>query len=99
MKTLKWKVKYVPYSRHEVIESVIEVVECENEVQCMNAILELVGKEQTSEMSKNENGEWEWEVEEVTTKEEFINIIENSDGDDRVLYVYDVTNKEFIGED
>ena len=50
-------------------------------------------------MSKNENGEWEWEVEEVTTKEEFINIIENSDGDDRVLYVYDVTNKEFIWED
>ena len=72
---MKWKVKYVPYSRHEVIESVIEVVECENEVQCMNAILELVGKEQTSEMSKNEKGEWEWEVEEVTNREDFINII------------------------
>ena len=80
---MKWKVRYQTYARHGESDTIIEVVECENEMQCMNAILELVrGLE-----------------EEVESLEDFIGEIENCDGDDRVIYVYDLTNKEFIYEE
>ena len=96
---MKWKVKYTTYSRHGEGDNIVEVVEGENEIQCMNSILELVGKEQCSEMVQNRNGEWEWEVEEVDNIKDFKEIIGICDGDDRVIYVYDLTNKEFIYEE
>jgi hypothetical protein len=80
---MKWKVRYQTYARHGESDTIIEVVECENEMQCMNAILELVRDLE----------------EEVESLEDFIGEIENCDGDDRVIYVYDLTNKEFIYEE
>jgi hypothetical protein len=96
---MKWKVRYTTYSRHGEGGNIVEVVEGENEVECMNSILELVGKEVCSEMVQNGNGEWEWEVEEIDNIKDFKELVGNCDGDDKVIYVYDLTNKEFIYEE
>ena len=96
---MKWKVRYEEYSRHGEGDTCIDVVEGESEKELMNKVLELVGKEQSSEVVTLEDGSMEYEVEEVESMGDFLGIVGECDGDDRVIYVYDMDNKEFIYED
>jgi len=97
---MKWKIRVDEYTRHGPSETSIQVVKGKSEKVIINKILSLVGREQTSEMSTNVNGSFEWEVYEIETREEFLDIIKNYNGDDdRVVYIYDMDKKEFIYED
>lgn len=96
---MKWKIRYEEYARHGESDTCIDIVEGKSEIELMNKVLELVGKEQSGEVLRGEDGSMEWEIEEVESMEEFLGIVGECDGDDRVLYVYDMDNKEFIYEE
>ena len=80
---MKWKIRYEEYSRYGESNSIIEVIEGKDELQCINAILELVRDIE----------------EEVEGLDEFRGLMRHCDGEDKVIYVYDLTNKEFVYED